>query len=430
MARARLIDAQTPSQKRNDVIGTFVALGVLGLLSVAFVLVERSVLPVRIDEGPFVQQTRSDGAIIRWFTTREAKVDIVLETNDGERLKPQVERDGSAYRVELSGLEPASFFNYTLTSGGRTLATGRLATAGGRSKAYEFIVVGDTGKGYKHQYRLAERMANRGLVRPNFIVHTGDVIYPDGARHWFDDRFFAPFRKLIHEIPVFPSIGNHDVVSADEALDGPAEYVTAAMRPAPGYRDVFELPENGPAGIPPEHHYWFDYGNARFVVIDSMVSETQLREEVAPWVREIFSKDGPTWRFFVCHHPPFTVGKYDPDTPQSAALREHIVPILEATGVDVVFSGHDHNYQRSKHILAKNVVSPPGEHGIVYVISGAGGAKLYDTPQPEPRYSDLFEATHFNKHSFTRVAISDRRLELEQINIDGEIVDEWVYEKP
>jgi hypothetical protein len=95
------------------------------------------------------------------------------------------------------------------------------------------------------------------------------------------------------------------------------------------------------------------------------------------------------------------------------------VPVFEETGVTIVFSGHDHNYQRTKPLHGGAAVE--SEQGVTYVITGAGGAALY---QPKPKTPDYLAASNFDRHSFTHVVIDGDELTLRQIDADGEILDE------
>jgi 3',5'-cyclic AMP phosphodiesterase CpdA len=86
------------------------------------------------------------------------------------------------------------------------------------------------------------------------------------------------------------------------------------------------------------------------------------------------------------HHPPFSTG---PHTEDEKGLRDTIVPIFESYGVDIVFSGHDHGYERSLY------------NGIYYIVTGGGGAPLYDQKR-KSEYSQVFRKVyHFCELSVT-----------------------------
>ncbi len=354
-------------------------------------------LPARIREGPLVQMAGPDAVTLIWYTTRPVACGVLfVDPGRAERFVPAeaTATDGYRYCVRLTGLTPGQRYPYRIRAGGRDLSAALLfETARVADEDLAFIVFGDSGRGSRAQYELAAAML-RTDPPADFLLHTGDIIYPDGERAGYEARFFAPYRALLSRVAFWPCLGNHDVNDNGGAA----------------YRAVFEAPENGPPGLPPEHHYWFDYAAVRVAVVDTNVDEAVLRDRVAPWLREVLAAPGPRWRFVAFHHPPYTAGKYRPDE----RVQRTLVPVLEETGVDVVFNGHDHNFQRT-HPLRGGQVVPAGS-GVVYVVTGAGGARLYDVaPAPPPYIADYAD----DRWSFTHVIVRGDELTLRQIGTDG-----------
>lgn len=357
------------------------------------------ILPPWIAEGPMVQQPHPHGALLVWYTSRPANCSLAVLDGDTE-IAAAVESDGRRHLARIDGLPPAAEAEYEIRIGARRLFRGALRTARPESSPFRFLVFGDSGKGSRAQYQLAALMEQRDA---DFLVHTGDIVYPGGERWRYSNRYFRPYRDLLPRIAFWPSLGNHDVSEPELGA---------------AYDEVFELPANGPPGLPPGRNYGFDYGAARFAIIDSNLDEATLREQVAPWLVEFFAQRDATWRFVVFHHSPYTVGPHRPNE----MLQRAVVPAFEQAEVDVVFTGHDHLYCRTLPLLGGAVVEP-GE-GIVYVVSGAGGARLYQAvPEEErPRYIAAF---HDATHSFTEIDIEGDRLTLRQIILGGLVVDEW-----
>ena len=108
-------------------------------------------------------------------------------------------------------------------------------------------MIGDSGTGSTAQYAVADRMV---ALDPQFVLHTGDVVYPDGQADGYDPFFFQPYQALARRAPIFPTLGNHD-------------YSSRAGQP---YLDAFYLPHNNPANT--ERYYSFDWGNAHFTALD------------------------------------------------------------------------------------------------------------------------------------------------------------------
>ncbi len=391
----------------------FIALGA------AFWVLRPYLLPVYIAEGPMLQQATADAVSVVWFTSRPATCELELDAPDGKRVVPAAAQE-RRHVARLERFPAGAALRYRIRSEGALLVEATLRTGKPRAEPFSFIVFGDSGRGTSAQFRLARDMY---ALKPDFVLHSGDLVYPGGERYHYAGRFFRPYEALLAEVPFWPSLGNHD---ANEPSYGQP------------FVDVFELPTNGPAGLPAERNYWFDSGPARIVVFDSNLKESELRERVAPWLRDVLSEPAPHWRFVVFHHPPYTIGSHKPDL----GIQRIIVPLLEQAGVDIVFNGHDHMYQRTHAMRdGKRLEIAAGDGGrdagatsaagagVVYVISGAGGARLYDL-MPREQWPDYFATANNQVHSFTHVRIAGDTLELRQIGLGGVALDEWSFRKP
>lgn len=391
------------------------------LVNLALYAIAPWLLPVRILEGPLVQLAGPTGVTLVWFTTRPTECTLRVVAESTERDVP-VTAAATRHSARIDGLQPGQTIGYRILEGAsRELFRGDLCTNKPADQAIQFVVLGDSGRASREQYGLVRDME---LAQPDFVLHTGDLVYPDGARGDYADKFFAPYHDLISRVAFWPSLGNHDV--SEPGFGGP-------------YREVFALPSNGPAGLQAGNNYWFDYGPARFVVIDSNAGEATLRDVIAPWIETVFAdaeSAGIRWRFACFHHPPYTGGAYKPDV----RIQKTLVPALEAAEVDVVFNGHDHMYQRTWPLRDGRVVSaasasspatqstngPDGvetsTRGTIYIVSASGGARLY-TPAPKDQRPAYIAALDAERHSFTRVTIHGDRLELRQVAQGGKILD-------
>jgi len=274
-----------------------------------------------------------------------------------------------------------------------------------------FLAFGDSGNGSNTQRGVAEQMI---ATKPDLIIHLGDLIYPNGSPNDYKRNFFDPYRELLARVPFMPSLGNHDVA-------------TDKGQP---FLDVFVLPENGPKGVQPERNYWFDFGDARFVALDTnreaekgAITEADMRGKVAPWLRDVLKSTDRRWKFVFFHHPPYT-GSTHPAEAQ-AFVKSIFVPIFDECGVDVVFCGHNHLYERTKPIRNDKIV-PPGQ-GTVYITSGAAGVSRYPEIEPHPDYIETFNSDVF---SFTQVDLSANKLVLTQLDANGKPIDTLTIDKP
>jgi 3',5'-cyclic AMP phosphodiesterase CpdA len=349
--------------------------------------------------GPYLQHS-DDGVAVVWTTDAptEGRVRFVL---DGDTVGESVS-SGVAIRHEavIGALRPGARYDYRVYAG-RTL----LAAAGGEvdfsfrapeTDVLRFVVFGDSGLGSPAQHAVAKAIGAEP-ARPDLAMIVGDVVYPPADDASYDGRFFLPYRALLPAIPFYAAPGNHD-------------YEVQGGRP---FFDVFTLPRNGPSGLRPESSYWLERAGVQMIVHDTNQGPSTLDEESVPW-HAATARRPATFRLVFQHHTMYSSGP-NYSQPPSLELREILGPLYSSTGVDVVFNGHDHLYERTK---------PLG--GVVYVTTGAGGAELY------PRqHSNPFTVAFVNdRHSYTWVEVRGRTLALRQTDTEGRTIDTLTITKP
>jgi 3',5'-cyclic AMP phosphodiesterase CpdA len=241
------------------------------------------------------------------------------------------------------------------------------------------------------QFALARQIE---AARPDFLLHTGDLIYPAGAAADFNPKFFDIYKNMLARVPFYGSLGNHDAIS----------------RKGQPFLVNFVFPANGPAGVAPRRNYSFDYADAHIAVLDSNAPTAQLQRLIVPWLRRDMARSRARWKFVVFHHPPFSSGLHGDD----ARMQRVLVPVLRELKIDIVFNGHDHAYERWMP-----------RDGVTYIVTGAGGAGLYRRRRVDP----LTVRFRNDIHSFTRIDISGGTLRLRQIGRDGSILDDWRLNK-
>ncbi|MCB9852551.1 MAG: metallophosphoesterase [Phycisphaerales bacterium] len=369
--------------------------------------------PKGLAKGPMVQMVKPDGFTVVWYDHDPKATQCSARAETGEIFNVRsIKGDAAGRRVATFKMLDAdtqytyqlgdskSHHKYTTRTAppsAPTAADNAGSPSPAKDKGFRILAFGDSGSGDAEQYKLAQLMVKEN---PAIAIHTGDLIYPDGERKDYPAKFFDPYADLIASVPLYPCPGNHDVRTD---LAGPmfAE---------------FELPENGPEGETPERHYWFDYGQVRFVSLDTNIDHKTLIDVIAPWMDKVLSDPGPRWKICYFHHPVYSNANYGP----TRKLWNSIVPVMEKNGVQLVLSGHDHLYERSYPIRAQKIVEPG--NGIVYITTGAGGAELYAPKEtPIPELATVFESSH----SFTIIDVTSDELKVKQINIRGTAVDEF-----
>ena len=340
-------------------------------------LVDRTVPPRR---SPYIQNVSTDSATIVWVGDKPEKG--VVEYGGGPNLGSTAAEELASRRhaVTLRGLAPGSAYHYRVDGG----ATGRFRTAPESGVAFTFAVIGDTGNGGKHQMAVAGLLER---VKPDLILHTGDVVYPSGEDKHYDKRFFAPYRSVIGSVPLFPVLGNHDVQEEDGAA----------------FLKNFHPPRNNPRGT--ARYYSFDWSDAHFVALDSELYHEDTGGDAGEqrlWLEEDLSATRKPWRFAFLHRPLYSSSRHGGDQ----KIRADLAPLLSRHGVHLVFSGHDHVYERTLPM-----------DGVTYLVTGGGGKRLYKARNKG------WTAASASAHHATFVRVTRESLNLEAVKPDGTILD-------
>jgi hypothetical protein len=354
-------------------------------------------------QGPMVQLPTTDGFSLFWNLAGGGEARVIVAEEDGREQEFTVEPEDGRYVLRIDGLSAGTPCDYVVrveTEEGIAEAEGRTRTAPPRGSSFRFLAFGDSGSGYPEQYKLAKVMES---YEPELIVHTGDLIYPDGALRHYPSKFYEPNAALLRRCAFFPCLGNHDY---NDVLGEPM-------------RANFLFPGNGPEGMHPEQYYWFDFGDVRFVCLDSNDAFSDMRK-IVPWLDRVLGDAGDRWRVLFFHHPCYTDGSHTP----SGKIRELVVPLADKWNVELVLVGHNHMHERTRAIRGGEVV-PDGE-GTVYITTGAGGAALQKFRQEQ---SEFIVTRNNEIHSFTVVDVTPAEMNIRQIDINNEVMDEFSLPK-
>ena len=188
------------------------------------------------------------------------------------------------------------------------------------------------------------------------------------------------------------------------------------------YYRYMSLPE-------PERWYSFEYGNAEFFMIDGNRSLADQSAQLE-WLESALSRSTATWRFAVLHQPPYTSDSNDYGDTWTTTSNQgdpnvrNIVSLLERHGVDMCFSGHVHDYERTFPIRDAQVVDYQSG-GVIYVTAAGGGGSLEDF-DPTNTWFGHKKARY---HHLVYVAIHGDNLEFQAIDENGRLFDTLQLEK-
>jgi hypothetical protein len=244
-------------------------------------------------------------------------------------------------------------------------------------------VIGDSGTGDRAQYEVAEVLtATRAQFPFEFVIMLGDNIYGRERPDDFRKKFETPYKPLLDAGVTFhATLGNHD---------DPAQI---------NYK-LFNM--DG------KRYYTFSRGPAQFFVLDS----TYMDPPQLDWLEGQLRTSRARWKIAYFHHPIYSSGGRHGS---EMDLRLLVEPLFIKYGVDVVFSGHEHFYER---------VNP--QHGIHYFTSGAA-AKLR---KGNIRKTALTAAGFDDDRSFMLIELTDDQLHFQAIARTGRTVDSGVIDRP
>ncbi len=360
-----------------------------------------------------VQRDPSRSATVSWVTkgkddTKTHRVKYGTGPGDytahGDGSSHQIPNAllGYVHEVELTGLEPNTRYYYI--SGdkfGGWSPEHTFTTAPDGTRDFTFVVVGDMGVTLAANQNL-DRMISED---PSFVLHAGDLSYANGITLIWD-LWFEQISPLAANALYMPAIGNHE----DEEDLGFSSYLGR-----------FALPNN-------ERWYSFEWGNTHVVSLDTESPYTPGSDQLA-WLEidlaNARADPDIEWIVVFFHDPPYSAS---PVHGSNLSVRWNISPILESNGVDIVFSGHDHIYERTYPIKNEEVVDQhPNRYynprGTIYVVTGGGGAALYGIG------SDYWTAYAESVHHHVKVDIlAEGLLHLQGITNDGRVLDEfWIH---
>lgn len=334
---------------------------------------------------PYVQGVTAYSAVICWVSQHPGSGVVEYGKTPELGRKETDPRVRRRHVVALAGLDPCSTYHYRVGGVGESSSRGSLRTAPvGEDYRFRFAVVGDSGSGGKGQLAVAALL---GCLEPDLVLHTGDVVYPAGQERHYDRRFFAPYRNLIKTVPVFPVLGNHDVMRGDGTA----------------FLENFHPTLESPRGT--KRYYSFDWGNTHFIALDSELYHGDRGsdpERQKDFLEQDLAASRKRWKVAFLHRSPYGSSRHGGD----GRVREDLEPLFARHAVDLVFSGHDHVYERTVPI-----------RGVTYVVSGGGGRRLY------PAGNGEFTASSVSAHHAVLVRVSGRRLLLEAVEVGGKVVD-------
>jgi tetratricopeptide (TPR) repeat protein len=301
----------------------------------------------RLIRGPYLQSATPTSVVVRWRTSVATNSTIVYSPWLGGESRRAVDQARvTDHVVRLDGLSPDTRYGYAIGStrgillGADPDSSFVTSPAPGAPKSTRIWVLGDSGTANAPAARVRDAYAAfTGPRGTDVWLMLGDNAYNSGTDEEYQRAVFDMYPETLRSVPLWPTFGNHDGISAQSSTQsGP-------------YYDIFTLPADGSAGGVPsgtEAYYAFDYANIHFICLDSYESSRAPNGAMLAWLARDLAGDRALWTIAFWHHPPYSKGSHDSDREiELVEMRQNVLPILEARGVDLVLSGHSHSYERS-----------------------------------------------------------------------------------
>lgn len=396
------------------------------------------------------------------------------------------------YTALLTNLPLSTRIDYSVHSPKGTAREDNFTTRRPTHEPVHFIVVGDLADGRVPSRHIAWQMAQ---ASPEFIVMVGDLVYGRGRLSEYFKNFFPIYNQppfagssvgapLMASVPIYAVLGNHDIAGLDLAAypDGLAAfYLFHSPVNGPQTFRNWTLPDDiadkykvsttaghgftpvlGPQDRIQSFHaaagrnhpglcnYSFDNGPVHGLCLDANGYVNVDDPDLQAWIRHDLTQSTAPWKLVFFHQPGFQQSKEHKDEQRMRRL----APLFEECGVNLVLAGHVHNYQRSHPLrfqpdaLTKSGTVPgtftldtafdgktqTRPKGIVYVVTGGGGASLSDkgfTNHPElwirhqPGAPDFIQTLISDRHSFSVIDASPTTFQLRQVDEAGNTLDQF-----
>jgi 3',5'-cyclic AMP phosphodiesterase CpdA len=262
------------------------------------------------------------------------------------------------------------------------LAAQQAAPLPARPDSLKFAVIGDTGTGDTPEYEVGTRMSEARSTFPfEMVIMLGDNLYGRQNPQDFVTKFQRPYGALLTAgVLFYASLGNHD---------------NPANRSYPNFN------------MGGERYYTYTKKNVQFFALDSNAMDQQQ----LAWLDNALKQSPEPWKICYFHHPLYSDGGRHGS---EVELRVVLEPLFVKYGVSVVFSGHDHIYERIKP-----------QKGITYFVNGSSGELRRGDVHPSQMTAAYFD----RDQAFSLVEIDGDDLFFQARSRVGEMVDSGVIHR-
>ena len=371
-------------------------------------------LLANFQRGPFVANASTNSIQVIWRTPVAADSVVEFGTNQTFWAEASDAALTTNHVLTLTCLLPGTEYFYRIrSSAGAVTAVSPLLSfhTFKPSGDFTFLVTADGADGLPAKYRVADRMAQ---TPADLVFHCGDSVYDYFSLGREDYRCLSAYGLQMRSVPFYFSLGNHDVKGP--SLEQP-------------YLETFYLPTNPVTGT--EHFYSFDQGDAHFAVLflpwlkDIPQLEPYQLTNGSPqycWLTNDLATTAKPWKFLFLHIGLTDSGYHRGDDDNNNGIADHLelqewlLPVAQRFGVQIIFHGHNHDYERS---------NPMG--GVYEITTGGGGGQLPDYGFVDGR--GAASSQFYRVSEFVRVAVQGDSLRLEAMGTNGAVFDSMTIQR-
>ncbi len=263
------------------------------------------------------------------------------------------------WNVSLSNLTPQTKYIYRIIDNNKIYSSVySFETASKNDDEFSFLFMTDPQYYDEEGSKIFNKFAERHITNDDikFALITGDISDKGGNSNYWD-MFYT--KSSLQKIPYATTVGNHDYY--DSKTTRTDNYI---------FNNFFYNPQNGPEHVKGSSYY-FVYNQALFIMLDS--EEKYNTPEQKEWFKNVCSSIDCSYIIVGCHKTAYAAGPY-------VSLGKTFIaewgPVFDECQVDLVLSGHDHVFTRTKNLINSEVTNEKYK-GTVYIEGGAAGPKYY-----------------------------------------------------
>lgn len=319
-----------------------------------------------------------------WYTDEKAGTDLQVAPVGASLTKAEVisgisywSMEKYVHKAEADNLTPDTKYQYRVgdSKTGVWSDVGYFTTSSKTSDTANFIVYADVQASNDENFQKAANVLQSAVeTMPNyeFAINLGDFVNDCTNEEW--DSYFNNFAFMNMNTTLVPVAGNHE---------GNLQWFK--------FNNMFNIGEAENSATTTGCYYSFDWGDAHFAVLNTN-DMYPMSASQTNWLKNDMNSSDAQWKIILMHRALYSAGK-NINKPDTVVMRNHLLPIIDELGIDVVFAGHDHMYFRTEPVKGEEVQTAEtvteywnGESttfavnpdGTTHILPSTAGTKRYD----------------------------------------------------